>query len=58
MQKPLTQKDIIDGLKGLGLEHGTAVEVHSSLSSMGFVEGGAATVINALWMSWAKRALS
>jgi aminoglycoside N3'-acetyltransferase len=48
MQKPLTQKDIVDGLKRLGLERGAAVEVHSSLSSMGFVEGGAPTVINAL----------
>jgi aminoglycoside 3-N-acetyltransferase len=48
MQKPLTQKDIIDDLKRLGLERGAAVEVHSSLSSMGFVKGGASTVINAL----------
>jgi aminoglycoside 3-N-acetyltransferase len=48
MQKALTQKDIIDDLKRLGLGRGAAVEVHSSLSSMGFVEGGASTVINAL----------
>ena len=48
MQKPLTQKDIVDDLKRLGLEPGAAVEVHSSLSSIGFVEGGAQTVINAL----------
>jgi aminoglycoside 3-N-acetyltransferase len=48
MQKPLTQKDIVDGLKKLGLERGAVVEVHSSLSSLGPVEGGAATVINAL----------
>ena len=48
MHKPLTQKDIVDDLKRLGLECGAAVEVHSSLSSMGFVEGGASTVINAL----------
>ena len=48
MQKSLTQKDIVDDLKRLGLERGTAVEVHSSLSSMGLVEGGASTVINAL----------
>ena len=48
MQKPLTQKDIVDDLKRLGLERGTAVEVHSSLSSLGFVEGGASTVISAL----------
>ena len=48
MQKPLTEKDIVDDLRRLGLERGAAVEVHSSLSSMGFVEGGAQTVINAL----------
>ena len=48
MEKPLRQKDLIDGLKGLGLERGAAIEVHSSLSSMGFVEGGAQTVIQAL----------
>jgi aminoglycoside N3'-acetyltransferase len=48
MQKSLTQKDIVDGLKKLGLERGAAVEVHSSLSSIGHVEGGAPAVINAL----------
>jgi aminoglycoside N3'-acetyltransferase len=48
MQKPLTQKDIVDDLKRLGLERGVAVEVHSSLSSIGIVEGGASTVIRAL----------
>ena len=48
MQQSLTQKDIVDDLKRLGLERGVAVEVHSSLSRMGFVEGGALTVINAL----------
>ena len=48
MQKILTQSDIVDGLKLLGLERGAAVEVHSSLSSLGCVEGGAATVIKAL----------
>jgi aminoglycoside 3-N-acetyltransferase len=48
MESPLTQKDIVVGLQGLGLERGAAVEVHSSLSSMGIVAGGASTVINAL----------
>ena len=48
MQKPLTEKEIVDHLRGLGLERGTALEVHSSLSSIGIVEGGAPTVINAL----------
>ncbi len=48
MQKSLTQEEIVDDLKKLGLERNVAVEVHSSLSSIGFVEGGASTVINAL----------
>jgi aminoglycoside 3-N-acetyltransferase len=48
MQKPLMQKDIVDDLKRLGLERGAVVEVHSSLSSLGFVEDGAPTVIKAL----------
>lgn len=48
MDKTLTQKNISDDLKRLGLERGMAVEVHSSLSSLGRVEGGASTVIAAL----------
>lgn len=49
MDKPLlTQKDIEAGLRELGLRRGDAVEVHSSLSSFGWVEGGATTVIEAL----------
>ncbi len=48
MQEALTKKNIIEGLKNLGLEPGWAVEVHSSLSSFGLVEGGAATVIQAI----------
>jgi aminoglycoside 3-N-acetyltransferase len=48
MQKSLTKKDIVTGLNKLGLGRGAAVEVHSSLSSMGLVEGGASTVIDAL----------
>jgi aminoglycoside N3'-acetyltransferase len=48
MQKPLTQAEIVDGLKKLGLNRGVAVEVHSSLSSLGYVDGGASAVIKAL----------
>lgn len=44
----ITQKDIYDGLRHLGLKAGDTVLVHSSLSSFGFVEGGIASVINAL----------
>jgi len=45
---PLTQKDIEDGLRQLGLGRGDAVEVHSSLSSFGWVESGAPPVVEAL----------
>jgi aminoglycoside N3'-acetyltransferase len=44
----LTQADIVAGLRRLGLARGAAVEVHSSLSSLGKVQGGAPTVIQAL----------
>lgn len=40
--------DIIKGLYKLGLKKGDTVLVHSSLSSLGHVEGGAETVIKAL----------
>jgi aminoglycoside N3'-acetyltransferase len=46
--KTVTQNEIEEGLRGLGLRRGDAVEVHSSLSSFGWVEGGATTVIEAL----------
>lgn len=36
------------GLRDLGLRRGDAVEVHSSLSRFGYVEGGAAAVVDAL----------
>jgi len=44
----LTKEDIKKGLKKLGLRRGDVVLVHSSLSSFGYVVGGANTVINAL----------
>ena len=44
----LTRMDMEDGLRQLGLSHGDVVEVHSSLSSLGTVAGGAATVVDAL----------
>jgi aminoglycoside 3-N-acetyltransferase len=46
--RPLTQEAIEEGLRQLGLCRGDAVEVHSSLSSLGWVEGGAPTLIDAL----------
>ncbi len=43
----LTKGDIESGLRDLGLMTGDHVLVHSSLSSLGPVEGGAATVVDA-----------
>lgn len=44
----VTKTDIIKGLFDLGVKAGDEIEVHSSLSSFGYVEGGAETVISAL----------
>lgn len=44
----VTQKDIVTGLRNLGLTSGDTVVVHSSLSSFGEVEGGADSVVNAV----------
>jgi aminoglycoside N3'-acetyltransferase len=43
-----TQRDIETELEQLGLEKGQIVEVHSSLSSIGYVDGGAPKIVNAL----------
>ncbi len=48
MSEKLTKSLIIDALRGIGIEKGMELEVHSSLSSFGYVEGGAETVISAL----------
>jgi len=44
----LTLDEIERDLRALGLCAGDALEVHSALSRVGWVEGGAATVIQAL----------
>lgn len=44
----LTREDIEKGLTSLGLSNGDTVEVHSSLSSFGYVDGGADTIVDAL----------
>ena len=44
----ITYKDILNGLKNAGLKCGMLAEVHGSLSSFGYVEDGADTVIRAL----------
>ncbi|HEX67879.1 MAG TPA: AAC(3) family N-acetyltransferase, partial [bacterium] len=44
----LTKEDIKKGLRKLGIRKGDRIMVHSSLSSFGYVKGGAKTVIKAL----------
>ena len=44
----MNKAELIKELKNIGLEEGMEIEVHSSLSSFGYVEGGAETVIEAL----------
>lgn len=43
----MTKEEIIAGLKEIGLKKRDIVILHSSLSSLGYVEGGADTVIDA-----------
>lgn len=44
----MVKKELINELRKIGIEEGMELEVHSSLSSFGYVEGGAKTVIDAL----------
>ncbi|SCK25827.1 aminoglycoside 3-N-acetyltransferase [Streptomyces sp. LamerLS-316] len=44
----LTSADLVEGWRRVGVEEGMAVLVHSSLSSLGRVDGGAVTVIDSL----------
>ena len=44
----MNKQDLIKAFRGIGIEKGMALEVHSSLSSFGHVEGGADAVIDAL----------
>lgn len=46
--KVITKHSIIDSLKEIGIRTGMELEVHSSLRSFGYVEGGAETIISAL----------
>jgi aminoglycoside 3-N-acetyltransferase len=43
----VTKQDIVAGLRQMGLVQGDIVMLHSSLSSMGQVDGGAKTVVDA-----------
>jgi aminoglycoside N3'-acetyltransferase len=44
----LTFSDILQGFKKIGIIQGMSLEVHGSLSSFGYVKGGAHTIIDAL----------
>lgn len=44
----LTKTAIIDQLKAIGIEKGDTILVHSSLSKIGYVEGGPTAIIEAL----------
>ncbi len=44
----VTRDDLIDAFQKIGIKKGTIAEVHSSLSSLGYVIGGAQTVVDAL----------
>ena len=45
---PVTKEDLIDALRRVGVTGSQIIEVHSSLSSLGYVVGGARTVVDAL----------
>ena len=44
----VTEEKLVREFQAIGVQPGMTLEVHSSLSSFGFVEGGADTVIRAL----------
>jgi N-acetylglucosaminyldiphosphoundecaprenol N-acetyl-beta-D-mannosaminyltransferase len=46
--RTVSKKDVVEALHRLGVVEGDIVLVHSSLSRLGYVEGGAATVVAAL----------
>lgn len=46
--KTITMESLISDFKKIGIQTGDSVLVHSSLSKIGFIEGGAKTVVDAL----------
>lgn len=44
----VTRADLVAGLRETGIAAGATLQVHSSLSRLGYVEGGAETVVDAL----------
>lgn len=47
-RRPVSRAELTAGLERLGILPGDVLFVHSSLKSLGYVEGGAATVVQAL----------
>ncbi len=48
IKRMLTKSQLVDGLRLLGVNEGSVVEVHGSLSSFGYIPGGAQTLVDAL----------
>src|SRR5580693_4517545 len=48
-KRVITKEQLITDFKKIGLQQGDSVLVHSSLSKIGFVEGGAKTLVDALF---------
>lgn len=48
VDEPVTVESLVEDLRALSVEAGDVVLVHSSLSSLGFVAGGAPAVVDAL----------
>ena len=46
--RTVTKEDLIRDLRALGVREGMKLQVHSSLSRIGWVEGGADAVLDAL----------
>lgn len=44
----MNRQELISEFRNIGIVEGMELEVHSSLSSFGYVEGGAETIIEAL----------
>ena len=47
--KSITKQLLVEDFKKIGLKKNDSVLVHSSLSKIGFVEGGPKTIVDALW---------
>lgn len=48
-ERPIILKqDLLEGLQSIGIEKGQSIMVHTSLSSFGYVCGGAQVIIEAL----------